>query len=157
MDRDPATLDRVAIDIHCTAHDLLPVQATPDSAGLDLRAAAAGRLEPGERVLVPTGLRVALPSGWEAQVRPRSGLALRYGVTVLNSPGTVDADYRGEIGVVLVNFGGAPWAWRRGDRVAQLVVQRVPAVQLQQVASPAQLGATARGDGGFGSTGQRDG
>jgi dUTP pyrophosphatase len=147
------TTDRAVVRCHVHQPSQLPEQATHLSAGMDLRAAEPGALQPGERALVPTGLRLALPSGYEAQVRPRSGLALRHGVTVLNSPGTIDADYRGEVGALLVNLGSEPWAWERGDRVAQLVVQAVPRVQLYPVASPEQLGTTDRGDGGFGSTG----
>ncbi len=109
------------------------------------------RLTPGARALVPTGLRIALPHGHEAQVRPRSGLALKHGVTVLNSPGTIDADYRGEVQVILVNLGTEPFEIRRGERIAQMVVQAVRQAEL--VATDA-LDATARGAGGFGSTGR---
>lgn len=149
----PQAPQRLQVQVHATSPDLLPAQATAGSSGLDLRAAVAGVLPVGAAQLVPTGLRVALPSGWEGQVRPRSGLALRHGVTVLNSPGTVDADYRGDVGVLLVNHGSQPWRWERGERVAQLVVQRVACVELVPVASPELLGTTARGTGGFGSTG----
>ncbi len=130
----------------------LPRYATPGSAGLDLQAAVGEpvTLAPGARVAIPTGLAIALPAGWEAQVRPRSGLALKSGVTVLNSPGTVDADYRGEIKVILINLGDAPVAFARGDRIAQLVVAPVSQLAWQAVAV---LPETARGDGGFGSTG----
>src|SRR5690606_21221987 len=102
----------------------LPAYATPDSAGLDLQAAIAEpvTLQPGERCLVPTGLSIAVPPGFEAQVRPRSGLALKHGVTVLNAPGTVDADYRGEVGVVLINHGDKPFTINRGERIAQMIV-----------------------------------
>ncbi len=131
----------------------LPAYATAHAAGLDLLAAVAAPLvlEPGRRALVPTGVAIALPEGWEAQVRPRSGLALRNGVTVLNSPGTVDADYRGEVGVILVNHGDAPFTVERGQRIAQLVVARVERVDWAETAA---LPDTARGTGGFGSTGQ---
>jgi dUTP pyrophosphatase len=108
-------------------------------------------LAPGARALVPTGLVIELPRGYEAQVRPRSGLALNYGIAVLNSPGTIDSDYRGEIGVVLANLGHAPFEIRRGERIAQLVV--VPVVQADLV-EVAQVSVTTRGDGGFGSTGK---
>ena len=132
----------------------LPAHATPGSAGLDLRAAVpeAGpvTLAPGASALVQTGLRLALPAGTEGQVRPRSGLAFKHGVTVLNSPGTIDADYRGEVGVLLVNHGREPFVVRRGERVAQLVVARYQPVELAPVAD---LDATGRGAGGFGSTG----
>ena len=131
----------------------LPAYQTEGAAGLDLVAALPeGRaivLAPGARGLVPTGLALALPEGYEAQVRPRSGLASRHGVTVLNSPGTVDADYRGEIAVVLVNHGAEPFRVERGTRIAQLVLARVE--RLAWVEGP--LDATVRGSGGFGSTG----
>jgi dUTP pyrophosphatase len=133
----------------------LPQRQTPGSAGLDLFAALpAGDtsvLQPGERKLVPCGFAMALPHGFEAQVRPRSGLAVRHGVTVLNAPGTVDADYRGEVMVPLINLGQEPFAVRRGDRIAQLVVAPVMTVGFRQVEV---LDATERGDGGFGSTGR---
>lgn len=132
----------------------LPRYETAGAAGLDLRAALpeSSRLviEPGARDLVPTGLTIALPEGFEAQVRPRSGLALKHGVTVLNAPGTVDADYRGEIGVILINHGAEPFEVKRGDRIAQLVI--APALQVTLVAVDA-LSESARGAGGFGSTG----
>lgn len=131
----------------------LPAYQTAGAAGLDLVAAlpegAPVVIGPGARALLPTGLVVALPEGYEAQVRPRSGLALRHGVTVLNSPGTVDADYRGEVGVVLVNHGAEPFRVERGSRIAQLVLARVE--RLAWVEGP--LDATSRGAGGFGSTG----
>ena len=130
----------------------LPAYASALAAGLDLLAAVAEPLvlPPGGRALVATGLCIALPQGYEAQVRPRSGLALRYGVTVLNAPGTIDADYRGEIGVILVNHGHEAVAIERGMRIAQLVV--APYVRVAWHAADA-LDATARGAGGFGSTG----
>jgi dUTP pyrophosphatase len=129
-----------------------PRRATELSAGFDLHARVEGRIEiaPGARCLVPTGVALALPPGYEAQVRPRSGLALRLGLTLLNSPGTVDADYRGEIGVVLVNHGSGPVSIRRGERIAQLVVQRLPEVRLVEVEA---LPESWRGAGGFGHTG----
>jgi dUTP pyrophosphatase len=107
-------------------------------------------LGPGERTLVPTGLVLEIPAGWEAQVRPRSGLALRHGVTLLNSPGTVDSDYRGEVGVILVNHGAEPFTIRRGERIAQLVFARVAEVEWREVS---ELEASERGEGGFGSSG----
>jgi dUTP pyrophosphatase len=132
----------------------LPAYATADAAGLDLCAAVAEEkplvLSPGERAAIPTGLAFAIPPGFEGQVRPRSGLALSHAVTVLNAPGTIDSDYRGEILVVLVNLGREPFAVTRGMRIAQIVFAPVARVMLQQVQS---LEATARGDGGFGSTG----
>jgi dUTP pyrophosphatase len=131
----------------------LPARASTGSAGLDLRAAVDEPLvlAPGQRRLVPTGLALELPSGWEGQLRPRSGLALRHGVTLLNTPGTIDSDYRGEVGVVLVNLGSEVVTIRRGDRIAQLVVAPVADVALEEVGD---LAATQRRDGGFGSTGR---
>jgi dUTP pyrophosphatase len=131
-----------------------PARATAESVGFDLRARVEDEVEigPGERRLVPTGVAVALPPGFEAQVRPRSGLALRQGLTLVNSPGTVDSDYRGEIAAVLINLGREPVRVRRGDRIAQLVVQRAPAVTLVEVED---LPESARGAGGFGSSGER--
>ena len=131
----------------------LPSYATDGAAGMDLRAdlAAPLTLQPGERALVPTGLAVAIPPGHEAQVRPRSGLALREGVTCLNTPGTIDADYRGEVGVILVNLGQKPAVIARGDRIAQLVVAQVSRAELVETGS---LPPTGRGGGGFGHTGR---
>jgi dUTP pyrophosphatase len=130
----------------------LPAPASAGSAGLDLRAAidAETTLAPGRRLLVPTGFAVELPPGHEGQVRPRSGLAARHGVTVVNAPGTVDNDYRGEILVALVHLGDEPVVLRRGDRIAQLVVAPVATVEVEEAA---ELGETDRGVGGFGSTG----
>ena len=130
----------------------LPTYQTPGSAGMDLRAAIDADivLQPGGRTAVPTGLRMALPAGHEGQVRPRSGLAFRHGLTVTNAPGTIDEDYRGEVKVLLVNLGVEPVTIHRGMRVAQLVV--APVVQVQ-VAAVADLDETTRGTGGFGSTG----
>ncbi len=130
----------------------LPRFASDGSAGADLRAACDEEiyLEPGGRVLVPTGLRLAIPSGWEIQVRPRSGLALRHGVTVLNSPGTIDSDYRGEVGVLLVNLGRDPFVLRRGDRIAQALLSPVPSWRFADAEVAVD---TARGAGGFGSSG----
>jgi len=132
----------------------LPAYASAGAAGLDLAAALpAGApivLAPGERAAVPTGLELALPAGHQGQVRPRSGLAARHGVTVVNSPGTIDEDYRGEIKVLLVNLGREPVTIARGDRIAQLVVAPVTRVAIVEAA---ELGETARGAGGFGSTG----
>lgn len=132
----------------------LPARASAGASGIDLRARIDGVLEvaPGARALVPTGIAIALPEGYEAQVRPRSGLALEHGLTLLNGPGTVDADYRGEIAVILVNLGHRTAAIHRGDRIAQLVVQRVPATTWIEVD---ELPATPRGGGGFGHSGRR--
>ena len=129
----------------------LPAYATPASAGVDLRAVERRVLQPGERALVPTGIRIALPVGYEAQVRPRSGLALKHGVTLANSPGTVDADYRGEIQVIMQNLGDAPFVIEPGDRIAQMVV--APVTQVDWAETDA-LEETERGAGGFGSTGK---
>jgi len=130
----------------------LPRRATPGSAGVDLPACIESdvTLAPGERRLVPTGFAIALPEGYEAQVRPRSGLAIDAGVTMLNTPGTIDADYRGEIRVIAVNLGSTPVTIRRGDRIAQMVIQKVPAVGLVEVD---RLPSTERGAAGFGSSG----
>lgn len=132
--------------------DLLPSYQTDGAAGMDLRADVDGELvlPPMGRALVPTGLSIALPPGVEAQVRPRSGLAARHGVTCLNSPGTIDSDYRGEIRVILVNLGSEPFSVRRGDRIAQLVFASVLRASLRVVDD---LDETPRGDGGFGHTG----
>ena len=131
----------------------LPRYQTEQVAGLDLEAAIESdlTLDPGRRALVPTGLAIALPAGYEGQVRPRSGLALKHGVTVLNAPGTIDADSRGEIGVVLINLGESQFVVRDGDRIAQLVVAPVSRVALLAVDA---LESSARGDGGYGSTGR---
>ena len=133
----------------------LPAYETTGSAGMDLRAAipddAPMTLAPGARALVPTGLKIALEHGWEAQVRPRSGLALKYGVTCLNSPGTIDSDYRGEVRVILINHGAEPFVIQRGERIAQLVIAAHAQAVIAEVES---LDETARGEGGFGSTGR---
>ena len=130
----------------------LPAYASADAAGADLLAAVAAPvvLAPGERAAIPSGIALALPPGFEAQVRPRSGLALDHGITVLNAPGTVDADYRGEIKVILVNLGRAPFVVERGMRIAQIVVARIEAVHWRMSES---LPASERGAGGFGSSG----
>jgi dUTP pyrophosphatase len=130
----------------------LPVKMSVGSSGFDLRAAVGDpvEIEPGKWKLIPTGIAVSMPAGLEAQVRPRSGLALKHGITVLNTPGTIDADYRGEIGVILLNLGDQPFTVRRGDRVAQLVFMQVPDVRMT-VAD--RLDDTERGAGGFGHTG----
>ncbi len=129
-----------------------PTYATPHSAGMDLRANldAPVTLQPGDRKLIPTGLYIELPEGTEAQVRPRSGLAFKHGITVLNSPGTIDADYRGEVGVLLINHGREPFEIKDGERIAQLVIARYERADLEEVTD---LRATERGAGGFGHTG----
>jgi len=131
-----------------------PFKATAGAAGFDLRAAVPEgenlEIQPGGRCLAPTGLSIALPDGYEGQVRPRSGLALRFGVTVLNAPGTIDCDYRGEIGVILINHGAETFIIRRGDRIAQLVIAKVAECVFEPVPD---LIESERGSGGFGSTG----
>ncbi len=131
----------------------LPAYATEHSAGMDICAAVAGEfvLKPGESALVPSGFAIALPSGFEAQVRPRSGLAIRHQIGILNAPGTIDADYRGEVKVILTNFGKQDFVIRRGDRIAQLVVTRCERAEWEERDS---LDATGRGEGGFGHTGR---
>jgi dUTP pyrophosphatase len=132
----------------------LPAYQTAGAAGLDLCAAlptgALLVLEPGARETVPTGIAIAIPDGFEGQVRPRSGLATRHGVTVLNAPGTIDSDYRGEVGVILVNHGAEPFSIRRGDRIAQLVISQCSRAHIEEVAT---LDSSGRGSAGFGSTG----
>jgi dUTP pyrophosphatase len=132
----------------------LPSRATPGSAGWDLRAAVDEPtvVAPGERRLIPTGISVAIPSGWEGQVRPRSGLAIKHGIGVVNAPGTIDSDYRGEVQVILINLGSEPFAIARGDRIAQLIFSRVEEVSLEELA---ELPPSERGDGGFGSSGRK--
>jgi dUTP pyrophosphatase len=145
---------RVALKILPHGSELArPSYATESSAGIDLAAAVSGTiaLAPGERMAVPTGITLALPDGYEGQIRPRSGLALKHGITVLNSPGTIDADYRGEIHIILANLGGETFVLERGQRIAQLVVAPVSRVAFDEVAS---LPESGRGAGGFGSTGQ---
>ncbi|MCP3961020.1 MAG: dUTP diphosphatase [bacterium] len=135
------------------AEDLpLPSPASPGSSGVDLRAAIDSPLilAPGERALVSTGLRLEIPEGFEAQVRPRSGLALKHGVTVLNSPGTIDSDYRGEVKVILINLGQQDFQLQRGDRMAQMVLHRVERAEWLEAED---LGGSKRGEGGFGSSG----
>jgi len=133
----------------------LPAYETSGAAGCDLRAALADNspltLRPGASALVPTGLAMALPKGWEAQVRPRSGLAAKHGITVLNAPGTIDADYRGEVKVILVNHGAEDFIIRRGERIAQMVIAPVFQAEFEEAAT---LDETVRGEGGFGSTGR---
>lgn len=142
------------IKIVNTSHHPLPEYATPMSAGLDLRANldAPLRLQPMQRCLVPTGLRIALPQGYEAQVRPRSGLALKRGITVLNAPGTIDADYRGEIGVILINLSQDSFVINDGERIAQLVIAAYEQADFEAVDV---LDETERGEGGFGHSGMQ--
>ena len=131
----------------------LPSYATASSSGMDLRANLSRPIElkPFERALIPTGIRICIPEGFEAQVRPRSGLAVEFGVTVLNTPGTIDADYRGEVKVILINLGAEPFVVRSGDRVAQMVFHKTARVSWREVS---ELPQTERGSGGFGSTGR---
>lgn len=145
---------RILIERVAGAEDLpLPRYATAGAAGLDLHAAITEdvHLAPGERALVSTGVRLALPEGYEGQVRPRSGLALRHGLALVNSPGTVDSDYRSTVGVILINLGQEPVRIERGDRIAQLVVAPVVRVEWEE-AAPGALPGTLRGENGFGST-----
>ena len=149
------------IPVHQLPHGLgldLPEAATAHAAGMDLRAATPEAeiwiLAPGQRRLVPTGLVLAIPPGFEGQVRPRSGLALRHGLTVLNAPGTIDADYRGEVQVLLVNHGDTPFELRRGERIAQLLVAPVASWTWLPEPTVEALGDTERGGGGYGSTGR---
>lgn len=147
--------EKVKVNVTLTPHGeglALPSYGTVDSAGADLLAAITDThiIHPGKRALIPTGLKMALPSGYEAQVRPRSGLALKHGVTVLNTPGTIDADYRGEVGVILMNLGEEDFVVERGMRIAQMVIAPVQQLEWNLVDD---LDATDRGEGGFGSTG----
>lgn len=144
----------IKINVINTSKQPLPQYATPQSAGMDLRANIdeSVTLQPLERHLFPTGLRISLPEGYEAQVRPRSGLALKHGITVLNSPGTIDADYRGEVGVVLVNVSNEPFTVEPGERIAQMVIARHEQAEFIVVE---ELDATERGEGGYGHSGTR--
>ena len=132
------------------AQDLYPRKAHSDDAAYDLYCAADITIDGGERTLIPTGLHIALPEGFEAQVRPRSGLALKKGMTILNTPGTIDAGYRGEVGVIAYNSSEESLSFSRGDRIAQMVIQKLPEIELVQTEN---LDASVRGEGGFGSTG----
>jgi dUTP pyrophosphatase len=131
----------------------LPAYMTTHSAGMDLYSEILDDIlvKPGERVLVPTGIAIELPDGYEAQIRPRSGLALKHGISLVNSPGTIDPDYRGEIGIILINLGSDPFTIKNGERIAQMVFTRFTRVHLTEVT---QLDVTVRGDGGFGHTGK---
>ena len=137
--------------VNLSSHEL-PKYSTSESAGLDLRAELLSpiNLKPGQRSLIPTGLKIALPTGYEAQVRPRSGLAYKHGITVLNSPGTIDADYRGELGVILINHGSESFTIENGERIAQLIIAKFVQIDWDEVLD---LSTTSRGEGGFGSTG----
>jgi dUTP pyrophosphatase len=146
------------LQVHCLRPDAIePRYASDAAAGLDLAAALDDELTlpPGKWAAVPTGLAIALPAGHEGQVRPRSGLAAKHGLTVLNAPGTIDEDYRGEVKVLLVNLSSEPYTLRSGDRIAQLVVAPVSRVRVERRQQAEELGTTARGTGGFGSTGTR--
>lgn len=147
-------MDKLTFNIINLSDNPLPAYATEGSSGMDLRANIESELElkPFERALVPTGLFLQMPIGYEAQVRPRSGLALKQGITCLNSPGTIDADYRGELKVILINLSAEPQVIHKGDRIAQIVFQKVEMVNLQQVD---QLNETVRGKGGFGHSGKQ--
>jgi dUTP pyrophosphatase len=138
------------VEIVADTPECVPTYATEHSAGMDLRAAVSCELAPGERLAVPTGIRIAVPPGFEAQVRPRSGLALNKGLSIPNAPGTIDADYRGEVKVILINLGSEPVSIEAGERIAQLVVAPVVRVEWDHADA---LGASGRGEGGFGSTG----
>jgi dUTP pyrophosphatase len=148
-----APVDSITVNIINTSDNALPSYATAGAAGMDIRANIDTSivLQPMQRMAVPTGLFIELPAGYEAQIRPRSGLALKQGITCLNTPGTIDADYRGEIKVILINLSTEPQSIENGDRIAQLIVQQVSQVQWVQVA---QITETDRGTGGFGHTGK---
>ncbi len=142
----------VKVSVINRSHHALPSYSTPLSAGMDIRANldAPITLSPGERKLIPTGLYIALPEGYEAQIRPRSGLAIKHGITVLNAPGTIDADYRGEVGIILINHSDKPFVIEDGERVGQMVVAQYSRVEWNETDS---LDETERGAGGFGHTG----
>ena len=145
-------MEKLKVKVVNSGSQPLPEYATPQSAGMDLRANidAPIVLKPLERVLVPTGLHIALPEGYEAQIRPRSGLALKHGITVLNTPGTIDSDFTGDIGVILINLSDSPYVIEPGERIAQMVIARYEHAELELVES---ISETERGDGGFGHTG----
>ena len=143
--------------IYNASDNALPTYESATAAGLDLRANLKEpvTLAPGERKLIPTGLFMELPEGYEAQVRPRSGLAIKHGITVLNSPGTIDPDYRGEVMVILINLSDTPFQIQHGDRIAQMVIAQYQQIQWQPVASVEELSETERGAGGFGHSGKK--
>lgn len=154
-DKEKSTLDRIEIKVKRLDGDqdiALPGYETEGASGMDLRAAIKGeiRLNPGERRFIPTGLAVSIPPGYEAQIRPRSGLALKYGIGIVNSPGTIDSDYRGEIGIIMINWGQRPFSIKRGDRIAQMVISRVYRAEIVEMKD---LESTRRGEGGFGHSG----
>jgi dUTP pyrophosphatase len=132
---------------------LIPHRKSDEDSGFDLRSAIDAYLDPGHKMTVPCGFKMSVPKGFEGQVRPRSGLAAKHGITVLNSPGTIDSSYRGEVKVILVNHGSDPFVIKTGDRIAQLVISAVPPVDMQLVSDEAYLGQSDRGANGFGSSG----
>lgn len=143
--------NEISVPIILEAGVEAPAYATAGAAGLDLRATGHHTLEPMARAMVPTGLRIAVPEGYEAQIRPRSGLAIKHGITMINAPGTIDSDYRGEVQVLMVNLGSESFSIQPGDRIAQMVFCPVARAEFSTVEA---LPATGRGEGGFGSTGQ---
>ena len=144
-------MDKININIKVEDESLMPSYETLGSAGADLKANEEGVLMPGQRKLIKTGISIELPAGYEAQVRPRSGLALKHGISMVNTPGTIDSDYRGEIGVILINHGDTPFEYKKGDRIAQLVISKYSRAEFQITSS---LSETVRGAGGFGHTGK---
>ena len=144
-------MDIININIIAEEDCLIPSYETAGASGADLKSKEDGILKTGERRLVKTGVFIELPAGYEAQVRPRSGLALKHGITMLNSPGTIDSDYRGEIGVIMINHGSEPFVYKKGDRIAQLVISKYSRVEFKNTLS---LTETVRGAGGFGHTGK---
>lgn len=147
-------MDKVNVKIINRSHHPLPAYGTPEAAGMDIRAFLPGgavTLRPLQRALIPTGLYMQLPSGYECQIRPRSGLALNFGITIANSPGTIDADYRGEIGIILINLGENDFTVNDGDRICQMVIKQYSHVSWEEVG---ELDRTKREDGGFGHTGK---
>jgi dUTP pyrophosphatase len=150
---DKLTISFCRINPESDADIPLPCYMTPQSAGMDIHAAVLGELtiQPGEIHLIPTGFTMAIPGGFEAQIRPRSGLAVKHGIGLINSPGTIDADYRGEVRVAIINLGKQAYTIRRGDRIAQMVIHRAYQAEVKEVAS---LDKTSRNDGGFGHTGR---
>ena len=144
-------MDIININIIAEKDCLIPSYETAGASGADLKSKEDGILKSGERRLVKTGVFIELPAGYEAQVRPRSGLALKHGITMLNSPGTIDSDYRGEIGVIMINHGSEPFVYKKGDRIAQLVISKYSRVEFKNTLS---LTETVRGAGGFGHTGK---
>ncbi|WP_242347806.1 dUTP diphosphatase [Mucispirillum schaedleri] len=144
-------MDIININIIAEEDCLIPSYETAGASGADLKSKEDGILKPGERRIVKTGVFIELPAGYEAQVRPRSGLALKHGITMLNSPGTIDSDYRGEIGVIMINHGSEPFVYKKGDRIAQLVISKYSRVEFKNTLS---LTETVRGAGGFGHTGK---